>query len=346
MSINLYSTHELMGVVRTLRPPVTFWLDLCFPRVRTFGTEHIDFDDVIRGRRMAPFVAPNVSGRVMQEQGYTTKKFKPAYIKPKHVVDPTRTLTRMAGEAIGGEMSPGERFDANVADLLQTQREMIIRRLEWMASQAVQFGEVTVSGDDYPSQTVDFGRTITDKNLTGNDRWSVDNTASDPFADLDTWMTELFQTAGYPATVAVMGTQAYSAMAAKTQFKDYLDIRRVTSTAFDIGPGNGLPAQYKGTLTNGLEIWVYNDIYENDAGTNVAMMDPRDVILVNPVGLEGVRCFGAIMDARNGFQPVEMFPKMWEQEDPSVVYLMTQSAPLMVPMRPNASLRARVINDA
>jgi len=347
MTISIYSTHELMGVVRTLRAPVTFWLDLCFRRVKTFGSEYIDFDEVIRGRRMAPFVAPNVSGKVMTEQGFTTKKFKPAYVKPKHVLDPTRTLTRMAGEQIGGDMSPTERFQANVADLLATQREMIVRRWEWMASQAVQFGEVTVAGEDYPTVTVDFGRTITDKNLTGNDRWSVAHADSDPFVDLDTWMTEMFQTGGYPATVAVMGTAAYAAMAAKTQFKEYLDIRRVTTgTTFDIGPGNGLPAQYKGTLTNGLEIWVYNDIYEDNTGTNVAMMDPRDVILVSPAALEGVRCFGAIMDARNGYQSTETFSKMWEQEDPSVVYLMTQSAPLMVPMRPNASLRARVINDA
>lgn len=346
MSIDIYSTHELLGVVRTLRPPLTFWLSLCFGREKLFGSEWIDFDEIISGRRMAPFVAPNVAGRVMKEEGYNTKKFKPAYLKPKHAVDPTRTLTRRAGEAIGGDMSPTERYQANVADLLNSQYEMIVRRWEWMASQAVQFAEITVSGDDYPTQTVDFGRTINDKNLTANDRWSVSHADSDPFADIDAWMTEMFQTGGYPATVGVFGTQAYAAMAAKQQFKDYLDVRRATGTPFDIGPGNGLPAQYKGTLTNGLEVWVYNDIYENNSGSNVAMMDPRDVVLVNPAGLEGVRCFGAIMDARNGYAPATVFPKMWEQEDPSAVYVMTQSAPLMVPMRPNASLRARVINDA
>ena len=38
-----------------------------------------------------------------------------------------------------------------------------------------------------------------------------------------------------------------------------------------------------------------------------------------------------------------MFPKMWDQEDPSVTFLMTQSAPLPVPVNINNTLRARVV---
>ena len=42
-------------------------------------------------------------------------------------------------------------------------------------------------------------------------------------------------------------------------------------------------------------------------------------------------------------QALDIFPKMWKNPDPSVIYLMSQSAPLMIPSRPNCTLRARVV---
>ena len=41
--------------------------------------------------------------------------------------------------------------------------------------------------------------------------------------------------------------------------------------------------------------------------------------------------------SRAGLKPLAMFPKMWDVEDPSATYTMTQSAPLMVPAEPNGS---------
>src|SRR5690606_20901096 len=56
------------------------------------------------------------------------------------------------------------------------------------------------------------------------------------------------------------------------------------------------------------------------------------------------RAFGAIMDKKAGWRATPVFPKMLEQEDPSAVYRMTQSAPLMIPTRPNATLTAKGLN--
>jgi hypothetical protein len=57
--------------------------------------------------------------------------------------------------------------------------------------------------------------------------------------------------------------------------------------------------------------------------------------------LNGTRCYGAIRDKRAGLAAMSLFPKMWDQEDPSVTYTMTQSAPLMVPGNPNNSFRLK-----
>jgi hypothetical protein len=111
MSITLYNTAELVGVVQTLRPMRPYWLDL-FPSTLNSTSEEIYFDQAQQLERMAPFVAPNVNGRVMRDEGYTTKMFKPAYVKAKHAIEPRKALVRMAGEPILGNMSAAQRADA------------------------------------------------------------------------------------------------------------------------------------------------------------------------------------------------------------------------------------------
>lgn len=343
MTINVQDTHTLLGVVETLRPPQPYWLNLCFPTIQTFDTEYIDFDVIEGGRRVAPFVAPNVQGKVMSELGFTTKRFKPAYVKPKNIVTPNRTLKRRAGEPYTGALSPQARANAIIADILREHVDMHVRRRELMAFAAIADGQITISGDNYPTQTVLFGRDGTHAvNLTGADRWS--ETTAEPLKDIDAWMTKLHRKAGFVATRATMGVDAFAAFISHQTVLDQLNIRRVADPMeLRLGPGNGEPAQYKGRLANGLEIWVYNDIYENDAGVQTEVMHPSDVILTSP-GVEGVQCYGAILDADANFAATDLFPKMWKENDPSAIFLMTQSAPLMVPTRPNATLKARVLN--
>lgn len=338
--IKIFETHELLGVVKTLHDPVLYWLNLLFPRALNSNAEHIDFDTVSKGRRLAPFVAPNIQGRVMRHEGYNTKKFKPAYVKPKDVVDPNRVLKRLAGEAIGGTLTPHQRHAAIVADILNDHKNMHKRRQEWMAAQAVINGSVVVKGEDYPEVTVDFGRHADQsKTLTAARRWSLDT--STPLADLDEWLTETQQRSGFAPTRVTMGTLAWKYFIAHEDVKKALDTRRGSRSTMETAVGDGQPAQYKGTIGASLEVWVYSDVYEDDNGDLQNFLNPETIVLSSG-GMEGVRCFGAIMDAKAGWQSMEMFAKMWENEDPSVIYLLTQSAPLMVPTRPDAIMVVKV----
>lgn len=348
MSFALNTTAELLEVIRTVRQPTRYWLDLCFPRTVTFDSETIIFDELVEeGRRLAPFVAPNVQGKVMREDGFTSKAFKPAYVKPKHIVDPSKAFHRTAGEQIGGSLTPQQRWDATVARNMNSEIEMILNRCEWMAAQAIQFGEVTVSGENYPTRTVSFGRSNDlFENLTGANRWNQSGAA--PLDDLESWMYRMQRIGVTTPTRITMGIDAWAAFRNKMKDEKILDLRRLpdgTTPQVNLGVGDAGVVQYKGTLRNGVDIYVYSEVYVNDAGAEVALMDSRDIVMTSPA-VRGVRAFGAIMDARAGLRALEMFPKMWEQEDPSVVYTMTQSAPLMVPTYPNGTFRARVLNDA
>lgn len=350
MTIGIYETADLVKVVRTVKAPTSYWLDLLYHTVVTFQSKEIDFDYVDKNRRLAPFVAPTAQGVPLAQQGYLTRRFTPAYIKPKDPVDPARLMHRAAGEALMGEMSLQQREDLIVADILENHRFAIERRWEWMAAEAVINGSVTVSGPDYPTMSVSFGRDASlTKNLTGAARWGGAGTSSPDTAlsDIETWMQTVHRLSGYTPTRITMGINAWDAFKKQTSVKEMLDTRRGSRNQIETGPGAGLPWQYRGSLDSagGLEIYTYNDIYEDDSGNSANFLDQDTVVLTSPA-VEGVRAFGAIMDRKAGWAASAMFPKMWEQEDPSALYLMTQSAPLMIPTRPNAALVAKVVNAA
>lgn len=101
MAFDLYGTADLLDVVRVAPVESAYWLDGWFTSVRQFDTAEIMFDKIKTVRKLAPFVSPVVQGRVMKSRGFETRTFAPAYVKPKHVVDPNRQFTRRVGEVPG-----------------------------------------------------------------------------------------------------------------------------------------------------------------------------------------------------------------------------------------------------
>jgi hypothetical protein len=343
MAIEVFDTLTLVGVIQVQNPPSNYWLQF-FPNEINFDTEEIMFDVVSPHRRLAPFVAPNVQGKVMTEFGYTTKTFKPAYVKPKHVVDPSRAIKRRAGEAITGEMSLQERYDACVADNMRVEREEIERRWEWMAARAVIDGAVTVSGENYPTVTVNFGRDAAlTATLAGTAKWDVSTGL--PLVDIGDLRTEVNRKARTSINRLTFGLDAWGSFvdeALHPQVKDLLDTRyRGSDSNFNRNvPTNGDPWEYRGSIsgsgnTGTLELWTYNDEYEDDAGALQPFMDQTKVVGTGP-GIQGTRCYGAIKDRAAELKAMSLFPKMWEETgDPTATLTMTQSAPLMVPAQPN-----------
>lgn len=353
----LWETSDLLEVsYDQIDRPDNFWMRF-FPRPHYSEAQKIYFDDLpVLDRRLAPFVAPNVQGRVMRSKGFTMSSFAPAYVKPKHVVDPSRAIPRRRGEPMGNFGNPGmsldQRFDAIVASNVVTEREMIERRWDWMACQAVKDGRVIVKGEDYPEVTVDFGRhaslTVT---LTGAALWSADT--STPLADLQAARTNAFNRGRAPIRDLILGTDAWTDFAKHEDTQKLLDkMRSGSNSNFNTtGLSDGAPFEYQGQISGGnggglLNLWVYsNDFEDTNEQTGATTVTPfihaRDVIGVGGA-IQGVMAFGAIMDKRAGLRALPIFPKMWEEEDPSVVYTMSQSAPLPVPINPNNTFRIRV----
>ena len=193
--MDLFSTNVLTGTINSLIATPSFLLDTYFPMVQTEQSEEIHFDVISKTRRLAPFVSPVVAGRIVDAQGFVTKTFKPAYIKPKTPFDGNRPFKRIPGEGIGGTLSPQQRMQYLVAYQLLDHKDMVRRRLEVMASEALRTGAVTVSGEQYPTVSVNFGRdaalTVT---LAGAARWG--QAGIKPLDLLQDWAQLVLQKSG------------------------------------------------------------------------------------------------------------------------------------------------------
>lgn len=344
---HIYTTNQLLGVMREFDAPTDYWLTLGYGRALNFDTEWIEFDQITTRRKLAPLVVPTAQGKPIYERAETVTKVKPAYVKPKDPVSAARMIKRAAGLGelnSGAPMSPAQRYLAIVADIAIEHRDAIMRRWEWLASEATQHAAVTLEDDAYPLTVVDFmrdaGHSVT---LGVGARWG--DAGVSVVRSIEAWRSTARRTDfGGRLTRMTMGTDVWDVVREDEEIRELLrlDIRNTSGTSLNLGllDGDG-EVEFVGRLASNLELYVYSDYYEDDTGAVVEMMSPKDVVLTGDIG--GIRCFGAILDKRANFQPMEIFPKMYDIEDPSATNILTQSAPLMVPTLPNRSFRATVL---
>lgn len=337
----IYDTSTILGVMEEREPVSSYFLDLLFREVVTFDDEYIDFEKVVSGRKLAPFVAPLAQGKPIYEKGSKVTRLKPAYLKPKDAITPAKMLKKQPGRLLTQPLSPQQNYDATVAAIALDHRESIERSWEWMAAEAIRTGAVTIASDDYPEHTVDFGRDPAHNvTLTGSAAW--DDDSADPIEDMNDWIATVRRAKfGGLVNRATFGPDAWTVFYKNPEVRKQLDMFvRGTDGNFATGIVTGEYVQYMGRIGN-IDLYVNTDYYEVN-GSATPFVGAKEVILTSPA-VRGVRAFGAILDKRAGLAAMPMFPKMWDQEDPSVTFLMTQSAPLMIPVNPNATLRATVL---
>jgi hypothetical protein len=350
MEFQLYDLATLLTVRRHIDRIPMFW-SILFTRQINFETPYIDFEKVnTRYRRLAPFVAPNAQGRVVHAGGSRMQRFSPAYVKIKTPVDMHRVISRVVGEVPYQPLSNEQRRAAVIGQDIIEHTSRIDNRFEWLCANAVIYGEVTIEGEDYPARVVNFGR---DPSLTmtliTTARWS--QSTGKPLDDIKLMRRRAKDLCGKVIRRVVFGTNAWDLFVERLQLNNpqngnlldttYRGSETNVSRLLDGFEG----AEYAGAITGvsgqgRIECWVYSATYEDETGATQNFMHPDDVVGLGD--FEGTRCYGAIMDAKAGYRSMEVFMKNWVNEDPSVEYLLSQSAPLAVPGEPNATFRIRV----
>ncbi|MEY0337847.1 major capsid protein [Providencia stuartii] len=348
--MNIFDTNVLIQVVPNLMTSQNWLLDKFFPNIVESDTEEVSIDVDVGLRRLAPFVSPLVEGKLVESRKFQTNSFKPAYIKDKRAPDLRKPIRRQIGERIGGQYSAAEREMLNLQFELADQIDMINRRLEWMAASALQTGTVTVTGEGYETQVVDFGRssdlTIA---LSGADKWpetvEAGKTNTKPTDDIEDWAQRMLKESGAVATDIVFTTKSWKAFRLDTSVKDSaITFPALSPFGNQINPGTQIKtgAVYKGHWGN-YDLWVYNDWFIDPLDGKEKPMIADGSVIMSGANLMGTRAFGAIIDPAFNYGPMAYAPKSWLQHDPAQRFIMVQSAPLVIPSRVNASLCAVVV---
>lgn len=345
-----FSTADLVQVVPTLKRPTTFLLDRFFPNVQNPESEYVAIDIEVGKRRMAAFVSPLVQGRLTEARRTETKLFKPAYIKDKRAPDLKRPLKRQIGEKIGGGgLKPGQREMANINYEMQDQIEMIMRRLEWMAAQALLTGQVLIEGEGHPAEIVDFGRdpslTVA---LTGNNKWGVasnfDAEGRDPIPEktIEQAQKRLLRLSGAQANDLVFTTSAWECFKNGKNIYGAIFMPKLSDAGNSINPGAQIApgAVYKGKWGQ-YDLWLYNEWFVDEDDVEQPML-PDGAVIISGTQLDGTRAFGVIEDPKFNYQSMPFAPKTWINEDPAQRMMMMQSAPIVIPTRVNASMALTV----
>lgn len=338
MAIDIFETRTMLQALEMMTLPRTFLLDTFFKTQEVSNSEYVDIDIIKGKRRLAPFVQPTSQGKVVERTGFTTRTFKPPYIKMKMVTTATDILKRSPGETIyDGGKSPSDKAAEQVGKDLLELTNMIIRREEWMAAQALNTGKITVSGEGFNAE-VDFLMAADHKvTLSGTALWT--DAASDPVTNLRTWKRKISQDSGLVPDIAIMGSSVLDAFLNHSKVQNLLNNRRI-----DMGIINpqALPsgASYWGNI-EGLDIYAYDEWYVDDTGTEQPMV-PVDKIFLGSTKARTARHYGAIKDLE-ATAAVKYFPKSWEEKDPSARWIMVQSAPLVCPHQIDAFMSIKAV---
>lgn len=341
--LGVYSIAELVYSVRNLKTASTFLLDHNFPNMIESTAPEVAIDVDVGKRRMAPFCSPLVEGKPVASRKFTTNLFKPPYIKDLRNPDLLKPVRRQIGERIGGALTPMQRLEANLQWEIEDQIDMIDRRCEWMAAQALSTGKITVTGDGYPDPIeIDFNRdpalTVA---LSGAAQWG--QAGIYPSDYILQWAQTVLQKSGSFPTEITFTTSAWNA------FKN--DVKVLNSIIWP-GKVGGSTIELGGRIEQGgvymgrwgqFDLYLYNDWFVDPDTDEENPMLIDGTILMGGAGVEGTRAFGMIMDPDFAYGPLAYAPKIWTEKNPALINMLMQSAPIMIPSRVNASFAATVM---
>lgn len=294
--MSIYETKTMLQAIEQKKPVFTFLRDTFFPNVETLLTEKAEVDIKKGKRKLAPFVAPRIGGKVMTRAGFKTDVIMTPKIAPIRVITADDIKKRTPGENVYSTKTPEERAAILLANDITELDEAITRREEWMCAQVL-LGESIDIDVEGATQNIDFGFTNKITLSTGK-KWSA--STSDPLADLKSWRQKIIKATGKTPNICIMSDNVVDAFIGNSVVKELLDIQRLNVGAIEPSyQGNGVT--FIGKLPSlGLEIYSYTEYYiSDDEDETEAQLIPDGKVIVGAVN-SGKRYYGAVTQKEKG----------------------------------------------
>lgn len=284
MSVNIYEWRSLTNAVNKVKTQTPFLLDLFFSGNKVqHNADSFDFEEITGNSKVAQFsTAQSQTPKSVSKQTRITKTLSiPRTYEEKGFAaselakfKPTNDGMIYVGSAADIASAATQAILQEVGDL----KSRVIGRREVMAAQAIATGAVTVVVDGN-TRTADFGFTsdhlIT---LSGGNLWSATST-SDILGNLRTWKKAIIKRTGYGRIACVMGGDAAAWFIKDTKVMAALNNLNYQVGKLDL---NTVPAdrasRYLGYF-EGVEYYVYDQDYQDTAGSDVAILGAGQVVM-------------------------------------------------------------------
>jgi Phage major capsid protein E. len=337
-----YSTRTLLAAFEAGPIVGTFLRDTFFGGREYPPTSTIEFDFRRGRRKMAPFVAPLVGGKVMERMGYETRFFKAPRIAPVRALRVPDLEPRLMGETIYSGRTEADRAAELLAEDSEFLDEAISRREEWMCREVLINGKITVTAENGYTQVINFleyglpaqnaSNHFLTAQLTGGLTW--DTAGSDPLLDLTNAKLETIKRSGISPNVALFGTNAAAVFTRNATVKELLDNRR-----FELGmvaPQIQSDSVVRFGSVPGLELYSYAEYFEDDAGQLFPMLPPNLVMLIS-TNVPNKIVYGAftqledVKSKKFVTYQASRIPYVYGDEEGGALYYRVTSCPLPMP---------------
>jgi hypothetical protein len=342
-----YETRTLLAPFDEGPVVATFLRDTFFGAREYPPTNLVEFDFRRGRRKMAPFVAPLIGGKVMEREGYETRFFRAPRIAPVRNLRIPDLEPRMFGETIYSGRTPQDRAAELLAEDAVYCDEAITRREEWMCREILVNGKLTVTADHGYQLVVDFLESsagpIDNHMAPTNGTWDVLATAT-PLTDLEQARLQTIAASGISPNVALFGTAAKDAFINNESVQKLLDNRRYELG--NVAPTIQDDAVVRFATVPGLECYVYAEYFEDDMGVLFPML-PENLVMLLSTNVQNKIVYGAytqledVKSKRYVTYQSARIPFVYGDEENGHLFYRLTSCPL--PM-PNDVLGWRIID--
>ena len=349
MTLDYTSTAVLLAAYKEQKAPNNFLHSRYFPDGETFTTSQVLVEYKDGNQKLAPFVAPEIGGKVVKRDGYTAHAYQPAFIAPKRALTIDNLAQKGFGEALYGSLTPEERAIQITTDDLTDMDSMITRTINQMSAQVFEENAITMKhyGDDntlYETKNIAFfTETRNPAVYTPSVAWGEAD--ADILSDIAAMASELTKR-GLPAVDVILGTAAADAILNNEKVLKLLDNRNYNIGVVD--PTESFPeAVFLGQIKckgHKLNFIQYAATYEAEDGTIKSYINPNSVIVTAPNC--GVTNYGAITQIDFGNKDFTTYAEkrvpLYDVKD-QVRTIALRSAPLVQPKNKNPFIKATVL---
>jgi hypothetical protein len=348
--MEILTFDKLLKVASKLNVTSAFLRDRYFSNIEFFPEGEIPVEIERGGKKVAPFVAPEIGGKVMEREKRSVTVFEAPEVAPQFVI--TRKNLIRAEQGVGAIIIEGDNSTVEsrkaklIRDDLDKEDKAITNREEWMASQALFKGQIIVNGDGYTNEAIVFWDQADKpyKELTGTAVWT--NAVADPLADIENAIAEVQTRSGYTPTEMLLHPKDWALIQYNEKVLKILDTKNINLGSLNLtSKANEQGVRVVGTLA-GLTILTYSQsVVTQDAGdgtqATVELVPEGYVLFANP-SVPTVMAYGVVQinDIKN--QDIKLIamkrvPNMYlNNKNPAGIVTETKCAPLPVPLVPDA----------